>query len=478
MSDHATHLLSSSPFPASHDLLAELLPHLVAWMRAQRWYAAKAADPTDVRVLGTAEIAATDTHLVLDAVLRVGGGSRAADYQVPLLISRPGPDDARRADGAAEIAVLAVPGGPLRVEDATRTDVGRAALLSVVTGARTMSGEGVALEGDPAPGTAAPRIASSRLLSGEQSNSSMIFELEGAGPVIAKLFRVLQPGENPDVVVQGALAAAGSTQVAPYLGAARITWGQDDRAAAAGGAESGHALFVQTFFPGVEDAWRVALRDAAGGIDFSAGSRALGEATARVHRDLALHMPTVEPSAAERERLVASMLGRLEEAGGEVPEVAAASPRLSAVIRGALEVPWPAFQRVHGDYHLGQVLAVPQQGWVLLDFEGEPMRPLAERALPDCPVRDVAGMLRSLDYVAGAVRLEHGLDASDWARAARSAFLDGYAGVAGVRPDDEAFTVLLAAFEADKAVYEALYEARNRPDWAPIPLGALERLAA
>src|SRR5690625_6258701 len=83
-------------------------------------------------------------------------------------------------------------------------------------------------------------------------------------------------------------------------------------------------------------------------------------------------------------------------------------------------------QRVHGDLHLGQVLSTPDRGWVLLDFEGEPLRPLAQRSLPDCPLRDVAGMLRSLDYVAGAVAHEHGLDASAWAFRARQAFLDGY----------------------------------------------------
>ena len=121
---------------------------------------------------------------------------------------------------------------------------------------------------------------------------------------------------------------------------------------------------------------------------------------------------------------------------------------------------------------------MPERGWVLLDFEGEPLRPLAQRNLPDSPLRDVAGLLRSLDYVAGAVHLEHGRTAQQWAADARAAFLHGYAESTGWALEHGPLQVLLAAFEADKAVYEALYEARNRPDWLPIPLAALERISA
>ncbi|WP_347041264.1 maltokinase N-terminal cap-like domain-containing protein [Brachybacterium nesterenkovii] len=495
---------TAAPFPPTVGILEDLLPHLTAWMAAQRWYAAKSTGPAETAVVGSAVIAEDDAQQVIDVVVRAGSGERATDYQVPLHVSRPatepaasgdadpatsghaGPDrDAAEdapvadADAAAEIAVLAVPGGPLRVADATRTDEGRRALLALLDDERGARGTGLVIRGNggraeasaPEGTPAAGRIVSSRLLSGEQSNSSMIFELEGSAPVIAKLFRVLQAGENPDVVVQGALDAAGSAQVAPMHGAAEIVWGEGGRAL------TGHALFAQEFFPGVEDAWRVALRDAVAGTDFTDGARSLGEATASVHRDLAEHLGVTAADDAERERMVASMLARLDASRAEVPEVDAVGEALAGVLRRALDVPWPPFQRIHGDYHLGQVLAVPGRGWVLLDFEGEPMRPLADRALPDCPVRDIAGMLRSLDYVAGAVRLDSGGDATAWAKDARAAFLAGYADVAGISTDDAPFTTLLAAFEADKAAYEALYEARNRPDWLPIPLGSLERLA-
>jgi predicted trehalose synthase len=134
-------------------------------------------------------------------------------------------------------------------------------------------------------------------------------------------------------------------------------------------------------------------------------------------------------------------------------------------------------QRILGDLHLGQVLYAPERGWQFIDFEGEPLRPLAERSLPDATMRDVAGMLRSFDYVAGSLaRRDTPIDATGWAADARKAYLDGYASVAGSEVDD--FHQLLAAFELDKAVYEIAYEARHRPAWIPIPLAAVQRLLA
>ena len=131
-------------------------------------------------------------------------------------------------------------------------------------------------------------------------------------------------------------------------------------------------------------------------------------------------------------------------------------------------------QRIHGDLHLGQVLWVPGRGWIILDFEGEPMRPMHERAREDFPLRDVAGMLRSFDYVAGSVTQSHGRSVAEWALGARRAFLDGYISRSGT--DLRANRSLLDAFEIDKALYEAVYEARNRPAWLSIPLAAIGRL--
>ena len=115
----------------------------------------------------------------------------------------------------------------------------------------------------------------------------------------------------------------------------------------------------------------------------------------------------------------------------------------------------------------------------LLDFEGEPLRPLSERNQPDQWIRDIAGMLRSFDYAGGTV--EHAnnapvVSARGWVSSAQAAFLDGYAATSGEDPRSR--PALLAAFELDKAMYEVVYEVRNRPSWVDIPLAAIERLAS
>ncbi|WP_432508218.1 hypothetical protein [Kineococcus esterisolvens] len=136
---------------------------------------------------------------------------------------------------------------------------------------------------------------------------------------------------------------------------------------------------------------------------------------------------------------------------------------------------------MHGDYHLGQVLRSAERGWVLLDFEGEPLRPLAERSLPDLALRDVAGMLRSFDYAAASGAGSAGTEAAGrWAARCREAFLAADAAGTGVDPREpgSAAATLLAALELDKALYEVVYEVRNRPDWAHIPLSAVERLTS
>lgn len=130
----------------------------------------------------------------------------------------------------------------------------------------------------------------------------------------------------------------------------------------------------------------------------------------------------------------------------------------------------PPAQRIHGDLHLGQVLRAGRD-WFVIDFEGEPSRPLAERRSAHSPVRDIAGMLRSFDYAARQRRPWR----PEWARRCREAYCAGYAARAGWDPRKK--HALLRAYETDRAVYEVLYEARNRPDWLPVPMAAIERLA-
>jgi predicted trehalose synthase len=187
-------------------------------------------------------------------------------------------------------------------------------------------------------------------------------------------------------------------------------------------------------------------------------------------------LPTAPPGHDDVEDALVSMRARLAVASKEVPGIAPLAEGITAVYAAAASGYLPRLQRIHGDLHLGQVLLAPDRGWVLIDFEGEPLRPMDERSRPDSTLRDIAGMLRSFDYVAGSLAHTDGTDARDWASEARRSYVDGYIASSGF--DVRAHRTLLDAFELDKAVYEAVYESRSRPTWVGIPLAAVERLVA
>ena len=319
----------------------------------------------------------------------------------------------------------------------------------------------------------------SRVLGGEQSNSSLVY----GDAYILKLFRKLAPGINPDLEITRALHEVGTGHIAPPLG--WIERSLDGEPLTLG--------LLQTFFPFGTEGWALAAisvrdlyaegdlhADEVGG-DFASESERLGVATAEVHRALATAFGTKVLDAAEVDARGAVMHQRLDAACAVVPELGQHADVLATAFdglgsrTGSIEV-----QRIHGDYHLGQVLRT-ESGWVLLDFEGEPARPLGERREMASPLRDVAGMLRSFDYAARHLLMEQpgqgNLEyrAIEWAERNREAFLDGYA--RGSDRDPRGQAALLRAFELDKAVYEVVYEARNRPTWLAIPLGTIERLA-
>ena len=457
--------------PPLEEVLAPLPELLDGWLPRQRWFAHKGAGAPRTALAGWAPLAATAEHLVLQCVAEVTlpDGDRTL-YQVPLVL-RPARSPHEADEETAVLGRLEGPGAGLQVLDAARDADGRAALWALLGAGHGAVGPSLGLtvhRPDGASAAASGAAVRTRLLSGEQSNSSIVVESAQAPPVILKLFRVLQDGENPDVVLQTALTGAGSTRVPAVVGSAVAELGPLRT----------HALIAQEFLDDAEDAWRTALRRARAGQDLGEEARELGRALAEVHADLAETFGTLAADPRTVRELISRMRGRVTEIAEELPTLAAHQDRLWALLDAAAELPWPALQRIHGDLHLGQVLRSPRRGWVLVDFEGEPLRPLAERGLPDSPLRDVAGMLRSIDYVAGALRREQGADVTAWAQRARAGFLAGYTEALPAAPDADSLRTVLAALEADKAVYEALYEARNRPDWLPIPLAAIERISA
>ncbi len=335
---------------------------------------------------------------------------------------------------------------------------------------------------------------SPRVLEGEQSNTSVIFGAEA----IVKVFRKLQPGVNPDSEIVAFLSDHHAfPQVPAYLGS--ITLELD------GASESIELAAVQAFVPNQGDCWRWlpdALRSATpeelAQLHSSIGL--LGKRTGEMHVALAdgdgieafearfiegADIDEIEERIGREVRRTASMLHRQGACShAESEELASA---LLAGVSQADSLLGTLQTRVHGDYHLGQVLRTGDD-FVIIDFEGEPSRPMRERRTMSSPLKDVAGMLRSIDYaVATASQLQGDEPVSDletWREEAERAFLDAYAEVVnqGTRPlvpaDPALFTRALELFMIDKAIYEVRYELDNRPDWLDIPLGALRRIGA
>lgn len=274
-------------------------------------------------------------------------------------------------------------------------------------------------------------------LSGEQSNSSFITD-----DVIVKYFRKLEPGFNPDVELLSRIPDC--PNISPVLGYSVFEIS----------GESYTLAMAQKFVRGV-DGWKFALTTKDSGFEDDA--RLLGQAIAQVHRSLANAfgsrlIPVSDVAAGLKNRFTA-LLNQAPVLADYADQVLAVYSDLSGET---------AVQRIHGDLHLGQVLRT-QDRYVLIDFEGEPARPLAERKQPDSPLRDIAGMLRSFDYAAHFDGVHE-----TWKRRATAALLESYADVSNPQ--------LLDAYVLDKALYEVAYELENRPDWVHLPLAAVQRI--
>ncbi len=445
--------------------LPELLPD---WLPNQRWFGGKGRPVTSYEAVSVAPVGAGDPALVDVLVRVVYDDGDAEHYQLLLGLRSPPVDHLEHA--------LLGQVGDRWCYDAPHDRELMGALLGRLHAGRPMGalrfGRLADFEFDePLP---------SRPMTGEQSNTSVVF----ADAYILKLFRKVAPGVNPELEVTKALAAVGCTNIVPPLG--WIEGRLEDESVTLG--------LLQPFLRSATDGWAMATTsvrdlyaegdlhaDEVGG-DFAAEATRLGAATAAVHVDLARALPTVPGGPEQAAEIAHLMAERLAAAITAVSELAPYAEGLRAAYDELAARPGPLLlQRVHGDYHLGQVLRT-DAGWVLLDFEGEPARPLGARRAPDSPMRDVAGMLRSFDYAARLLLADHPgrpnlvYRAGEWAGRNREAFCAGYVAGGGTDPGSEA--VLLRAFELDKAVYEVVYEARNRPHWISIPLGSIERLVS
>ena len=478
---------------------------LATWLGNQRWFAGKGQGLRDLAIVADTKLVSGDPEL-RHLIVAVSHGTAVDYYQIPVGLRR-------RLPARLKHARIGPSGDGRQAYDALHdADLTRTLLAGVAADAEIGS-----LRMRTVPGARFDTDRDSLVLGSEQSNTSLIYGDES----ILKVFRRLSPGPNPDLEVTTALARLGSPQVAEPLGwietrlegaptslailsrylrlatdgwtlaatsvrdlyaAVGVAFDRDE-SARGGGPQvawensppgSSHRG-VRGVAPPEDNHNRVRAADAGG--DFAGESRRLGIATAQVHADLIAAFGADELGTDAVGELTERMYRKLDLAVAAVPELAKHVDMISDAYSelAKLSGPFPV-QRVHGDYHLGQVLRT-ETGWVVLDFEGEPATPLAQRRARSSPLRDVAGMLRSFDYAARHQLIGHPDQATlsdaarDWVRRNASAFCVGYAEAGGLDP--VANQVLLRALQLDKAVYEVLYEARHRPSWLPIPLDSL-----
>jgi maltokinase len=441
---------------------------LAPWLGSQRWFAGKGQGPRDLAIVADSELIVGDPEL-RHLIVAVSHGTAVDYYQIFVGLRRKLPDRLLYArigpvgDGLAG-------GGRIAYDALHDADLTKPLLAAIAADESVGT-----LRMRPVEGATFETGLDSLVLTGEQSNTSLVFGEES----ILKVFRRLSPGPNPDLEVTTALARLGSSQVADPLG-----WIETRLE----GVPTSLAI-LSRYLRLATDGWSLAatsvrdlyastdMRAADVGGDFAGESHRLGIASAQIHADLAAAFGTDELGTDAVGEITERMSRNLDLATAAVPELGKHADVISDAYAelATLKGPFPV-QRVHGDYHLGQVLRT-ETGWVVLDFEGEPATPLAQRRARASALRDVAGMLRSFDYAARHQLVGHPDQAAlsdvarDWVRRNAAAFCAGYAEAGGLDP--AANQVLLRALQLDKAVYEVLYEARHRPSWLSIPLDSL-----
>jgi trehalose synthase-fused probable maltokinase len=441
------------------------------WIVAQRWFGSKAREVAHIDVAESVPLREEVPQLALALVeARFGEGTHET-YQVPLGM--------RPAEEGWDQRVIGEAAGWTLYDALADPATGRELLHRMRSGSVETVEEGtLRFRWAASAGAELGGTVDVRPVGVEQSNSSIVF----GDALILKAFRRVEPGVNPELELLRFLSEREFPNIAPLAG-----WYEFE-----GRFIDATLGILQEYLYGARDGWELALEEVGTDPDgLLERLRALGEVTGELHTVLGSDSanPDFAPDQPSQEALsllTADVDEQIERIFLDLPETDAVAPiagrgqdvreklqLLSNIGAGGRVI------RTHGDYHLGQTM-LSDRGWVILDFEGEPARPLPERRLKRSPLRDVAGMLRSFSYVTAGSRLLRGVEVSpDWEDRAREVFLAGYydrADPALLPPGEAPTRQLLAVFELEKAVYELRYELNNRPDWVSIPVAGILRL--
>ncbi|MBK8768015.1 MAG: maltose alpha-D-glucosyltransferase [Burkholderiaceae bacterium] len=496
----------------------ELLPR---FMLRQRWYAAK-AEPLERATLAAHGLLASGASQWLLALVDAQGPAEPARYFVPLAIAFED-DDEERARGLAALAVTKVRQQAMIgvLADAMGDEPFCRALVKAIGSRRETPAEGGMVHFAPTDayhkvvGDALDGVTPLRRLTTSSHSISLLGDR-----LFLKCYRRLHAGISPEIEMGRFL-----TDVAHYEHCVPVAGSVEFHAK--DGAVWVLAL-LQAQVTNQGDAWNFTVdqlarlleslrnvdTDPQAGIDaMAARIQVLARRVAELHVALAqrhgvaafdpepIRVADLERWCAtvreESDRTLALLAQRRATLGEPLAalamRIAAAVPALHArIAKAAAASPTGLKTRLHGDLHLQQVL-IARDDFLIIDFEGEPQRPLEERRIKHSALRDVAGMLRSLDYARhtalhltaqGAAELERFAPvARGWEQAVRRAFLQAYRGVAvagGLHASEAAFeqsAALLDLFELEKALYELRYELDNRPDWVGVPLAGIAALA-
>ncbi len=458
--------------PTRRELVDGLdLDVLARWLEQRRWYASKSRHVTGAEVQDAIGLADQPPIVTLLLQARFATGNHEL-YQVPLAFEE---HASERADGVVAIPDTA---GRTAVDAVAEPEYARE-LLRHINAQSEIETDGGSLRFH--------LVAQSGWLNAdgpvrpigvEQSNSSIVFSEE----TVLKVFRRLEPGINPELEMLRFLTAKGFESIAPLEG-----WYDYE-----GPTVTATLGVAQRFFAEARGGWELALDQVSSDPEVLLSELgSLGKVTAELHNALASDpadpaFVAEDPSAEAVTSLTAAIdedlerifvrlpddqrLASIAGRGQDVHELIAARTQIGSGGRAI---------RTHGDYHLGQTLHIPG-GWLIIDFEGEPARPLSERRQKCSPLRDVASMLRSFAYLASASRIMRGRPAPpDFEQRARRAFLEYYFSTidpALLPAGEPAILNLLSIFELEKAIYELRYELDNRPDWLEIPVVGIARL--